>query len=602
MQISYLDGPRLRKALLAGCQWAQQHRRELNRINVFPVADGDTGTNLSLTVKAIEDHLQDNRDSAVGAVANQAADAAILGARGNCGMMLSHFLLGFANRLKDQERIDAEEFSIALSSGADNLYRAIEQPVEGTILTVIRETAEAAHQSQMTDFALLVEHMLERANDSLARTPMLLPVLKSAGVVDAGAKAFVSLLEGIVLLLHGDSLTSNENLSAGPLSTVMVECTDVEEQYRFCTEALVRGKSLPTQQEVQEQLRHYGDSLIVINSGEVLKMHIHTDHPDEVFSYLRNLGNLVTHKAEDMKVQQAAMSRSGGSHLSIVRRPVGIVTDSAADLSEEVIRAHGIQVVPQILVEGDMSYRDGVDISAEQFHKMLSTQVSLPTTSQPSPGAFLEGFTRAAEDAEQLVGVVLSSGLSGTFTAAETATSTENAPSVTLMDSRGISLLQGLLVLKAAELAEIGQRPDEIVAELNRIRAQSGIFLTVDTFERLLASGRVEKEQAFFGKLFNLKPILALDIDGKVITKGKVLGRKRVLTKILDLMAEEIGTYPQKIRFGISHVGAPHIIPDVRERLIQIYGDVEILSAPATPVISTHLGSGAWALAYMLED
>ena len=170
------------------------------------------------------------------------------------------------------------------------------------------------------------------------------------------------------------------------------------------------------------------------------------------------------------------------------------------------------------------------------------------------------------------------------------------------MDSRGISLLQGLLVLKAAELAEIGKRPAEIVAELNRIRAQSGIFLTVDTFERLLASGRVEKEQAFFGKLFNLKPILALDIDGKVITKGKVLGRKRVLTKILNLLAEEIGAYPQKIRFGISHVGAPHIIPDVRERLIQIYGDVEILSAPATPVISTHLGTGAWALAYMMED
>ena len=115
-------------------------------------------------------------------------------------------------------------------------------------------------------------------------------------------------------------------------------------------------------------------------------------------------------------------------------------------------------------------------------------------------------------------------------------------------------------------------------------------------------------KKANFPKIFTIvisekiASILALDIDGKVITKGKVLGRKRVLTKILNLLAEEIGAYPQKIRFGISHVGAPHIIPDVRERLIQIYGDVEILSAPATPVISTHLGAGAWALAYMLED
>ena len=604
MQIGYIDGPRLRRALVAACQWAQQQRSELNRINVFPVPDGDTGTNLALTVQAIAEYLDGSTHRAVGVVAQEAADAAVLGARGNCGMMLSHFLLGFAGVLEHRQRIDAQEFGIALAAGVENLYAAIDQPVEGTILTVMRETAEAVSGAQMTDIAPLVEHMLERAQHSLARTPELLPVLKSAGVVDAGAKGFVSLLEGVVLFLHGDPLTAEASgdFAAGPPALAMVEYPDREERYRFCTEALVRGNSLPTQREVREHLRERGDSLIVIRSGEVLKLHVHTDDPQGVFAYLKGLGNLVTHKAEDMKAQHAAVGRSATSHLSLARRPVGIVTDSAADLPEEIIRAHGIQVVPLMLVEGDTVYRNGVDMTAEQFHERLSTQDALPTTSQPPPGAFLEGFKRAAEDAEQVVGVILGSGLSGTFTSAEAAISRGDALAVRLMDSQGASLLQGLLVLKATELAELGQGPDEIVAELDRIRAQSGILFTVETFDRLLASGRVGRGKALLGTLLNVKPILGLDRAGKVVPRGKVIGRKRVMTALLDVMAEDIGAEPDKVRFGVVHVGAPDIVSDVRERLIERYGEVEILSAPATPVISTHLGTGAWGVAYLVED
>ena len=543
MQIGYIDGPRLRRALAAACQWATQQRSELNRINVFPVPDGDTGTNLALTVQAIADHLEGSTDRAVGIVAQEAADAAVLSARGNCGMMLSHFLLGFASVLEDRERIDAEQLGMALSAGVENLYAAIEQPVEGTILTVMRETAESASGAETSDIGALVEHMLERAQRSLSRTPDLLPVLKSAGVVDAGAKGFVSLLEGVVLFLHGDPLTTevNGDFAASPPAVAMVEYPDREERYRFCTEALVRGDGLPTQSEVRDQLRDRGDSMIVIRTGEVLKLHIHTDDPEDVFEYLKGLGNLVTHNAEDMKAQHAAVGRAGVSHLSLARRPVGIVTDSAADLPNEIIRAHGIQVVPLMLVDGDAVYRDGVDVTADQFHEMLAGQESLPTTSQPPPGAFLEGFKRAAEDAEQVVGVIMGSGLSGTFTSAEAAMSRADGVPVRLMDSLGASLLQGLLVLKATEMAEMGQEPDEIVSELDRIRAQSGLLFTVETFDRLLASGRVGRGKALLGTLLNVKPILGLDGAGKVVPKGKAIGRNRVMTALLDVIAEEVG-------------------------------------------------------------
>ncbi|HAW89640.1 MAG TPA: hypothetical protein DCX61_03180 [Gemmatimonadetes bacterium] len=604
MKIGYIDGPRLRRALIAGCQWAQQQREELNRINVFPVPDGDTGTNLYLTVQAIADHLEQSTERSVGGVAHEAAQAAVLGARGNCGMMLSHFLLGFARSLEGQRRINASNFGGALEAGVQHLSEALEEPVEGTILTVMRDTARAVSGAEIEDIAPLAEHMLDRAHDSLERTPELLPVLSAAGVVDAGAKGFVSLLEGAVMFLRGDSVAAEVGggFMAGPPVVASIEYPDRVEQYRFCTEALVRGNNLPDQAEVRGDLRAQGDSLIVIRSDDVLKVHVHTDEPEEVFSYLKSLGDLVTHKAEDMKAQYDAVERASASHLALARRPVGVLTDSAADLPEEIVRAHGIQVVPMMLVDGDDVYRDGVDITAERFHKLLASQERLPTTSQPPPGSFLEGFKRAAADAEQVVGVVVSSGLSGTYTSAEAAAAQEPDLPIHLADSRGASLLQGLLVLKATELAEMAMPADEIVKELARVRDQSGIMFTIETFDRLLASGRVSRSQAFFANLLNVKPILAIDLAGEVVPRAKAIGQKRVMLALLDAVAKDIGRVPEKVRFGIVHVGVPEIVSEVREILQDRYGEVEILNAPITPVIATHLGIGAWGLAYMVED
>ena len=604
MQIGYIDGPRLRRALTAGCHWAQLQRGELNRINVFPVPDGDTGTNLYLTVQAITDHLAHSTERSVAVVAQEAAKAAVLGARGNCGMMLSHFLLGFARSIEGKTRIGASDFGGALEAGVQNLSEALEAPVEGTILTVMRDTARAVSGAQMEDIAPLAEHMLDRARDSLERTPELLPVLSAAGVVDAGAMGFVSLLEGVVMFLRGDPLStdSEEDFTVAAPVVASIEYPERVERYRFCTEALVRGNDLPDQAEVRGSLRARGDSMIVIRSDDVLKVHIHTDEPEEVFSFLKGLGDLVTHKAEDMGAQYDAVERASGSHLALARRPVGVLTDSAADLSEEIVRAHGIQVVPMMLVDGDEVYRDGVDVTPERFHKMLGSQVRLPTTSQPPPASFLEGFRRAAADAEQVVGVVLSSRLSGTYASAEAAATQEPDLPIHLADSRGVSLLQGLLVLKATELAEMAMPVDEIVKELSRIRDQSGIMFTIETFDRLLASGRVSRSKAFFGTLLNVKPILAIDREGKVVPRGTAIGRKRVILALLEAVAEDIGCVPETVRFGIVHVGIPEIISEVRELLVARYGEVEILSAPVTPVIATHIGIGAWGLAFMVED
>lgn len=604
MQVRYLDGPRLRSALLAACEYAQRQRAELNRINVFPVPDGDTGTNLALTLQAIADHLRPAHDADVGRVALQAAEGAVLGARGNCGMMLSHFLLGFAEDLASRARVTTEEFGAAMVAGSAKLEAALERPVEGTILTVMRDSAAAVRASSVTDFVPLVTDMVGAARSSLASTPDLLPVLKKAGVVDAGAKGFVSLLEGVLLFVRGDVVaaepagTNGHEISAEVTSP---EYPSADEHFRFCTEALVRGPSLPSQDSVRGALRDLGDSLIVIRAGDVLKVHVHSDHPERVFEYLRGVGKLVTHKAEDMRAQHATVERGAGSH---VRRPVAVVTDSACDLSEEVVRAHGIHVAPMSLVEADRTYLDGIDITATEFHERLRSQAALPTTSQPSPQAFLDTYARAFEEGEVVVGVMVSSTLSGTLRSAEAAAGrSSQLGRVFLIDSLGASLLEGLLVLKAVELAELGRAPEQIVDEVRRVRSQSGLLFTVETLDRLLASGRVTRAQALVGRMLDLKPILGLYPDGRVTRFGKALGSAKARATLLAELRRQIPHGVKKLRLGIVHVGAPTLADELAEELHAVYGrDVEIHTAPATPVIATHLGIGAWGVAYMVED
>lgn len=607
MKIRYLDGPRLRRGLIAACENARNARAELNRINVFPVPDGDTGTNLALTCSSIVDRLQHNRAASAAEVAREAAEAGVLGARGNCGMILSHFFLGFADGVGTRMRLTAADFSAAMDNAVRHLYQAIERPIEGTILTVIRETAEEAEaeQSRVHDFYVLFERLSDRARRALAKTQEMLPTLRAAGVVDAGAKGFVELIEGIRALMHGIPIgppVEPVDYEAEP-AVARVEYADTE-KFRFCTEALVRGDRLPDGSAVRAALREAGDSLIVIRTGDVLKVHVHTDDPDGVFSYLRATGSLVSHKAEDMHAQHDAVERAAAAHVGLARRPASIVTDSACDLPAEVIQAHGIRVVPLSLVYSQRVLRDGVDIDAPTFVQRLRAGEH-PTTSQPPPAAFLQAFRRAAEEGEEIIAVLLSGGLSGTLASAEAAAKQVDAP-IHIVDSRSASLGLGLLALRAAELAESGVPPADLASQLIRIRDRSTFFFTIDNFDRLLASGRISRSRAWLGDLLDVKPILGLDPEGKVRSVSKVRGSNRLLPKMLDVVAESIPKDARKVRFGVVHVDALERAETMRDALAERFGErfgvEEILLGPATPVLATHIGLGAWGVGFQVDE
>jgi fatty acid kinase/fatty acid kinase fatty acid binding subunit len=605
MRIEYLDGERLRRSLIAGCEYLQERRAELNRINVFPVPDGDTGTNLALTTSAIADGLRSFHDPSIAAVSARAADSAILGARGNCGMILSHFLLGFARAVNGRAHLDAVEFATCLDTAVRHVYASLEKPVEGTIITVMREVADEARSTSADDFADLVEILLSRARVALDRTPDLLPVLRAAGVVDAGAKGFVHLFEGIVAYIHGDpfvSLESTPVFDDVAAAAARIGFPETVEQYRFCTEALVRGTDLPAADAVRVELRDRGDSLIVIRGDDVLKLHIHTDEPEEIFAWLRSLGRLVTHKAEDMAVQHAAVERAAAGHVRLARRPMTILVDSAANLPDEVVRAHGIHVVPMLVVFDNEVLRDGIDIDSKQFADRLRAREHA-TTSQPAPASFIDGFRRAAEDGEAVLSVLVGSSLSGTFRSAEAAAKHLEGTPIRLFDSRAAGLTQGLLALRAAELAEKGCDIESIIADLEKLRSRSGTLFTVETFDNLLASGRVGRGKVMIAGLLDIKPILSLYTDGRVGSLANVRGSTNVVARMLELVEAAVPRSVQTVRFGIMHVDRPEIVETISAALQSRYGrERDILSAPVTPVLATHLGPGAWGIAWQIED
>src|SRR5215213_7479638 len=276
--IAYVDGPRLARSIFAAADWVAAGRDEINRINVFPVPDGDTGTNFSLTLRAIADALRALGDASLPETARTMARAAVLGARGNSGMMLAHFLLGFTDALGDRTSATAPDIAGAIRQGADRLYEALDDPREGTILTVARDAAIAAEPIAHTtgDVGTFMRRLLEEGEAALARTPELMQVLKDAGVVDAGGKGFVRMLEGVVRYIKGDPIAAvplgpeTDRRAEIPAASVHVAA---EQDFQYCTEVLIRGSQLPAANEVRAALRGFGGSTVVAVTGDILKIH-----------------------------------------------------------------------------------------------------------------------------------------------------------------------------------------------------------------------------------------------------------------------------------------------------------------------------------------
>ncbi len=528
-----LDGLRLNRALKAGIARLLSRQEHLNKINVFPVPDGDTGTNLALTMRAVLGSLQRWPDGHAGKTLTRIADAALDGARGNSGAILAQFFLGLGDRLGHLGRLNPDDFAEGVRGGAAYARESLSEPREGTILTVLTDFAgalNAVRREGARDFVALLGRGVEVARASLERTRFQLEALRKANVVDAGALGFVELIEGMTdYLSSGSEAEPDVALPADPEAGGEETAGSSEDlEHRWCTECVVIGDPVD-RRHLREQLSAIGSSLVVAGLQNKVRVHVHANDPAEVFRIAARYGTVTGEKADDMLRQQHAAHASG--------RKVAVVTDSAADIPDDELERLDIHVVPIRVTFGEHSYLDKVGLTPSQFYAEVARNPAHPKTSQPPPGDFRRMFEFLGSHFDSVVSVNITRHASGTCVAAETAaTRVTTHGKVTVVDSMNASLGQGLVAMYAAECALAGWDAERVIAATRAILPKTKTYGLVGSLEFAVRGGRLPRGVQRVADALRLMPILHNDRLGRVTAGGVLFGRRRLREKFARLV------------------------------------------------------------------
>ncbi|EEG77199.1 DAK2 domain-containing protein [Dethiobacter alkaliphilus] len=343
-----LVGSDLKQMLIAGARLLENNKEIINAMNTFPVPDGDTGTNMSLTMRSALNEVQKASDDSFSAVAKALSTGSLLGARGNSGVILSQLFRGFAKGLEGKEKIVPKDFAAALQAGVDTAYKAVMKPVEGTMLTIARESAKAAATSagRRKGFTQVLMDVVQHAEAVLEKTPEMLPVLKEAGVVDAGGKGLIHIYEGFLLYLLGEEIPEavvqqeEQQVPVKPMEAFKTE--DI--LFSYCTEVMVRGERLDAD-KIREQIKNLGDSLLAVGDEAVVKVHIHTNNPGQVLEACLSYGTLHNIKIDNMKEQHQELLIEEAPAEPVVVDGKAVVAVAAGDGIAKIFESLGVAKV-----------------------------------------------------------------------------------------------------------------------------------------------------------------------------------------------------------------------------------------------------------------
>ena len=303
--IQYIDGKQVRNMFVSGANNLKNHKDLVDKLNVFPVPDGDTGTNMSLTISCAIKELNKVEQDDIGQLGKALSKGSLMGARGNSGVILSQIIRGIAKSIEGKETLNSMDIAEALKNGSDTAYKAVIKPVEGTILTVVRESSDyalkaAALEEDVIEFMKL---LVKEANNSLDRTPELLHALKEAGVVDSGGKGLVLVYEGMLKSLEGQFVESQEIQTTETTSVQVENRLSTEDiKFQYCTEFILETDKI-SDLKMRDIMIKYGDSLVVVGDDGIIKVHVHTNTPGTVLQEALAYGQLLTIKIENMKLQ-----------------------------------------------------------------------------------------------------------------------------------------------------------------------------------------------------------------------------------------------------------------------------------------------------------
>ena len=550
IQIKYVDGKRLYKGVSDGIRNLILHQKTLDEINVFPVPDGDTGTNMVYTLMPIltdfNDNVLDRADDTMNEIANLSLDSA----RGNSGTIIAQFFYGFKRSTEELETINLVDFSKALRRGYISARDSLSNPEEGTIITVMRDVARKSEElisEGCDDFAALIQGIYKEAEISLKATKTILKILRKSGVVDSGALGFVLIIQGVLNVIEkgqGRRIQTTHLDISYEIEKIegLHKDIDFKIDNKFCTECVVRGNEI-NRNELKSKIKDFGDSMVIAGSKQRVKIHIHTNTPAKLFKMCSVYGIVVDKKVDDMTKQEHSMHHTGASS-------VAIITDSTADLPDEYQKE--IHMVPVKYSFGRQQHIDKVTQSVEDFYEQMESDTNHPKTSQPSKRDFVKMYNFVSSHYNYIISIHLSKKLSGTYQSALNGSKHTKAQHVTLIDSCSASVGLGLLNMYAIDLKQSGHSYDEIIKKVKQKQKETEMFLLLDDLTYAVKGGRVPSKIKTIANLLRLKPILTANKSGKLKAGGVLFGYAKIESKFSNYITKKINP-DKRYRMLIAH-------------------------------------------------
>ena len=411
--IQYIEGKMLRDMFVSGANNLQNHKDLVDKLNVFPVPDGDTGTNMSLTISYAMKELAKVENDNITEIGKSLSKGSLMGARGNSGVILSQIIRGFSKSIEGKEQISTEDLAKAFKNGSDTAYKAVIKPIEGTILTVVRESGEYAIKASKKEKDLLkfLEMVIAEANNSLERTPELLKSLKEAGVVDSGGKGLVLIYEGMYEALKGNPIKAKDlndsNVSEIKQAGTSINTEDIK--FCYCTEFILESNSI-SDTEIRDIMLKYGDSLAVVGDEGIIKVHVHTNDPGLVLQDALKYGQLVTIKIENMKLQH---ENTLVDNINEIAQPeekeYGFIATSMGEGLAKIFKDFGVDYI----IEGGQT----MNPSTEDFMKAIDSINAKNIFIFPNNSNIIMAANQAKESSEKNIIVIPTKNTPQGFTA-----------------------------------------------------------------------------------------------------------------------------------------------------------------------------------------
>ena len=542
-----MNGKEFYIGLSAGINNLLNYKNKLDEINVFPVPDGDTGTNMCFTLLPIIEECNDQITDNVGKTLDIIADLALESARGNSGTIIAQFLHGLRRACRDKDKINVNDFSKALISGYDSAIESLMNPAEGTIITVMRDVAEKSKElciNEEISFETFLDKCYHESVISLEKTKNILKILKKSDVVDAGALGFVLLMQGWL-----NSVQKNTKIQSQHLNITydhekiesLKKDIDFTIKNKFCTECAIESNSID-KGELKETIKSLGDSMVLAGTKKRVKIHIHTNTPTKFFKICGAYGKVVDRKVDDMTKQEHTVHHTGASGIAIV-------VDSGADIPMEY--ENEIQVVPVRYSFGNQQHIDKVTQTTKEFYQQMKIDSNHPKTSQPTPGDFKKIYNFIASHYDSIISIHLSKKVSGTFQSGLNASKNIKVKNIKVIDSYSASVGLGLLAIYAVDLKQNGKSYNQIVKAVEVEKDNIQLFLLLNDLTYISRGGRLPSEIKTIANLFRFTPVLG-NKKGKISARGVLFGKKKRVEKFVKFLGSKIKE-DRKYHIMIAH-------------------------------------------------